>query len=50
MVVLDQKYGGIINTFRVFLFEESVKSIEFKIKMYVFNDLILVVRVFGDDK
>lgn len=50
MIHLDKKYGGIINTTRVYLFEETGKSFDMKVKIYVFNDLILVVRVYGEDK
>jgi hypothetical protein len=50
MIQLDKKYGGIITTTRVYLFEESGKSFDMKVKIYVFNDLILVVRVYGEDK
>lgn len=50
MIELDKKYGGIINTTRVYLFEEVGNCIDFKVKIYVFNDLILVVKFYNDEK
>lgn len=50
MIGLDNKYGGIINTTRVYLFEEYVKFMEFKMKIYVFNDMVLVVRILSEDR
>jgi hypothetical protein len=47
---LDQKYGGIIANKRVYLFSEFAKTIDFNIKIYVFNDLIVVVRVHSYDR
>lgn len=51
MIELDKKYSGIINASRVFLFEELTKDInQTKLKLYVFNDLILVVKLLNDDR
>ena len=52
MIQLDQKYGGIINLARIYLFQEYMRSIQTnaKLKMYGFNDMIMIVRVFGEEK
>lgn len=51
MIELDKKYGGIISASRVYLFEEYMKSIfvESRMKMYIFNDVVIIVKVHGDD-
>lgn len=50
MISLDLRYGGIINTTRVYLFEETAKCIDFKVKVYFFNDMVLVAKMISDDK
>ena len=50
MIKLDGLYGGIISSTRYYLCEEVAQSINFKVKIYIFNDLIVVVKVIKDDK
>ncbi len=51
MFELDRKYGSIINATRQYLWEEVARSLENnRIKLYVFNDFILVVRLHSDDR
>ena len=50
MIKLDEKYGGIISSTRQFMFEEIAQSINFKVKLYIFNDLIVVVRMIDEEK
>lgn len=50
MISLDLRYGGIINTTRVYLFEETAKCMDFKVKVYFFNDMVLIAKMISDDK
>lgn len=50
MIKLDEKYGGIISSTRQFMFEEIAQSINFKVKLYIFNDLIVVVRMIDEER
>ena len=50
MISLDRKYGGIISTTRIFLKEESAGCINFKVKLLIFNDLILILKIINEEK
>ena len=50
MIELDRKYGGIINTTRIYLKEEIAGCIDFKVKLLIFNDLILVLKMINEEK
>lgn len=50
LMALDSKYGGVISATRVFLFEESARTIDFMLKLYLFNDLVLLARCFGEER
>ena len=45
MIKLDEKYGGIISSSRQFIFDETAQFMDQRIKLYVFNDLVLAVKM-----
>lgn len=50
MINLDRKYGGIISSTRVYLFDEVAQYIQFKVKLYIFNDLIVVAKMLDETR
>ena len=45
MIKLDEKYGDIISSSRQFIFDETAHFMDHRIKLYIFNDLVLAVKM-----
>ena len=49
MIKLDEKYGDIISSSRQFIFDETAQFMDHRIKLYVFNDLVLAVKMVSEE-
>ena len=50
MIKLDSCYGGIISSTRLYMYDEIAQCINFKVKLYIFNDLVVVVRMIDEER
>lgn len=45
MVEMEKKFGNVVSNARHFKIEFTANSIDFKCKIYVFNDLLIVAKI-----